>query len=29
LKPSCADCLEILGACTSRNPKSLSRTIME
>jgi hypothetical protein len=28
LPPSCADCLEILGASTSWNPKGLSRPVM-
>jgi hypothetical protein len=28
LPPSCADCLEILGATTSWNPKSLTRPVM-
>jgi hypothetical protein len=28
LSPSCADCLEILGALTSWNPKGLSRPVM-
>ena len=28
LPPSCADCLEILGASNTCKPKSLSRTIM-
>jgi hypothetical protein len=28
LPPSCADCLEILGASTSRNPKGLPRPVM-
>ena len=28
LSPSCADCLEILGASTSWNPQGLSRPVM-
>jgi hypothetical protein len=28
LPPSCADCLEILGASTSWSPKGLSRPVM-